>query len=67
MSPLECIVLEKGVKTEILNVGGGIDVSMRKAPYLFTGSKVQGFKVPFSSLDCIWDAYLREKRQLRQA
>ena len=30
------------------------------------GSKVQGFKVPFSFLDCIWDAYLREKRQLRQ-
>jgi hypothetical protein len=31
------------------------------------GSKVQGFKVVFSSLVCIWDAYLREKRQLRQA
>jgi hypothetical protein len=28
--------------------------------------RVQGFKVPFSSLDCIWDAYFREKRQLRQ-
>ena len=24
-------------------------------------------KVPFSSLDCIWDAYLREKRRFRQA
>jgi hypothetical protein len=33
----------------------------------FTGSKVQGFKVAFSSLDSIWDAYLRQKRQLRQA
>jgi hypothetical protein len=32
----------------------------------FTGSKVQGFKVPFSSLGCIWDAHLREKRQFRQ-
>jgi hypothetical protein len=31
------------------------------------GSKVQGFKVPPSSLDCIWNAYLRENRQLRQA
>ncbi len=30
-------------------------------------SRVQGFKVPFSSPDCIWDAYLKEKRQLRQA
>ncbi len=27
----------------------------------FTGSKVQGFKVAFSFLDCIWDAFLREK------
>jgi hypothetical protein len=27
----------------------------------FAGSKVQGFKVAFSSLDCIWDAFLREK------
>jgi hypothetical protein len=35
--------------------------------YAFTGSKVQGFKVVFSSLDWIWDAYLQEKRQLRQA
>jgi hypothetical protein len=25
-----------------------------------------GFKVAFSSLDCIWAAHLREKRQLRQ-
>jgi hypothetical protein len=25
-----------------------------------------GFKVAFSSLDWIWDAYLQEKRQLRQ-
>jgi hypothetical protein len=33
----------------------------------FKGSKVQGFKVAFLSLDCIWDAYLQEKRQLRQA
>ena len=33
----------------------------------FKGSEVQRFKGPFSSLDCIWDAYLREKRQLRQA
>ncbi len=31
------------------------------------GSKVQKFKVSFSALDCIWDAYLRENRQLRQA
>ncbi|MBW2681760.1 MAG: hypothetical protein JRD01_13635 [Deltaproteobacteria bacterium] len=31
------------------------------------GSKVQGFKVPSSSPDCIWDAYLREKRQFQQA
>jgi len=31
------------------------------------GSKVQRFKVPFSSLDHIWDAYLREKRRFRQA
>jgi len=30
-------------------------------------SRVQGFKVPFLSPDGIWDAYLREKRQLRQA
>ena len=30
-------------------------------------SQVQGFKVLFSSLDCIFDAYLRETRQLRQA
>jgi len=30
------------------------------------GSKVQGFKVPFSSPNCIWDAYLREKRQFCQ-
>ena len=30
-------------------------------------SKVQGFKVVFSSLDYILDAYLREKRRLRQA
>jgi len=29
-------------------------------------SRVQGLKVPFLSPDCIWDAYLREKRQLRQ-
>ena len=29
------------------------------------GSKVQGFKVPFSSTGYIWDAYLREKRQFR--
>jgi len=28
---------------------------------------VHGFKVPFLSPDCIWDANLREKRQLRQA
>jgi len=28
---------------------------------------VQGFNVPFLSPDCIWDVYLREKRQLRQA
>jgi hypothetical protein len=28
---------------------------------------VQGFKVPFSSLDCIRDAYLRKEPQLRQA
>ena len=28
--------------------------------------KGSGFKVAFSSLDCIWDAYLLEKRQLRQ-
>jgi len=33
----------------------------------FHGFKGSGFKVPFSSLDCIWDAVLREKRQLRQA
>ena len=33
----------------------------------FKGSEVQGFKVSFASLDCIWDAYLGEKRQLRQA
>jgi hypothetical protein len=38
-----------------------------KFSYAFTGSKVQGFKVAFSSLDWIWDAYLQEKRQLRQA
>jgi len=31
------------------------------------GSKVQGFKVPFLSPHCIWDAYLREKRQFRQS
>jgi len=31
------------------------------------GSKVQGFKVLFSSPDSIWDAHLREKRQFRQA
>ena len=31
------------------------------------GSKVQEFKVAFSSLDCIWDAYLQKKRQFRQA
>jgi len=31
------------------------------------GSKVQGFKVAFAALDCIWDAYLRETRQLRRA
>ena len=31
------------------------------------GSKVQGFKVASSSLDCIWDPYQRENRQLRQA
>jgi hypothetical protein len=31
-----------------------------------TGSKVQGFKVAFSTLDCIWDVYLQKKRQLRQ-
>jgi hypothetical protein len=30
-------------------------------------SQVQGFKVPFSSLDRIWDVYLPEKCQLRQA
>ncbi|RZB33425.1 MAG: hypothetical protein SRB2_03978 [Desulfobacteraceae bacterium Eth-SRB2] len=30
-------------------------------------SRVQGFKVPFSSPGCIWDEYLREKRQFRQA
>jgi len=30
-------------------------------------SQVQGFKVPFLSPDCIWDAYLREKRQLRHS
>jgi hypothetical protein len=30
------------------------------------GFKGSGFKVPFSSPACIWDAYLREKRQLRQ-
>jgi hypothetical protein len=28
------------------------------------GFKVQRFKVPFSSLECIWDGYLRQKRQL---
>jgi len=27
--------------------------------YAFTGSKVQGFKVAFSSPDWIWDAYLQ--------
>jgi hypothetical protein len=27
----------------------------------------RGSKVPFSSLDAIWDAHLRQKRQLRQA
>jgi hypothetical protein len=32
-----------------------------------SGPGVQGFKVAFPSLDCIWEAYLREKRQLRQA
>jgi hypothetical protein len=26
----------------------------------FKGSGVQGFKVSVLSLDCIWDAYLRE-------
>ena len=31
------------------------------------GSKVQGFKVAILSLDCNWDARLRQKRQLRQA
>ena len=31
------------------------------------GFKGSGFKVPFLSLDFIWNAYLREKRQLRQA
>jgi hypothetical protein len=40
---------------------------MEKYLYAFTGSKVQGFKVAFSSLDWIWDAYLQEKRQRRQA
>jgi hypothetical protein len=29
-------------------------------------SRVQRFKVAFSPLDWIWDAYLREKRQPRQ-
>jgi hypothetical protein len=29
-------------------------------------SQVQRFKVPFLSLDCIWEAYLRERRQLSQ-
>ena len=32
----------------------------------FTGLKVQRFKVPFSSLDYNWDAYLGQKCQLRQ-
>jgi hypothetical protein len=31
------------------------------------GFKGSGFKVPFSSLDCIWDAYFPEKRQLRSS
>ncbi len=41
-----------------MNIFGGFTVH---------SSKVQGFKIPFSSLDYIWDAYLREKRWLRQA
>ncbi len=32
----------------------------------FKSSEVQGFKVPFSSSDCIVVTNLREKRQLRQ-
>jgi len=28
------------------------------------GFKVQGFKVPFSSPDCFWDAHLRESVSL---
>jgi hypothetical protein len=35
--------------------------------WAFTGSKGSGFKVAFSAQGCIWDAYLREKRQFRQA
>jgi hypothetical protein len=31
------------------------------------GFGVQGSKVALSHLDCIWDVYLREKRQLLQA
>ena len=31
------------------------------------GFKGSRFKVPFSSAECIWDTYLREKRQFRQA
>jgi hypothetical protein len=31
------------------------------------GFKGLGFKVAFSSLDYIWNGYLREKHQLRQA
>ncbi len=33
----------------------------------FTSSKIQGFKIAFSTLEAIWNAYLRKKRQLRQA
>jgi len=41
--------------------------NLENKPNIYHGSKVQELKVPFSSPDCIWYAYLREKRQFHQA
>jgi len=59
--------LEKNVLTNVKELVLPYVEKLKEVPLkprkAFTGSKVQGFKVPFLSPDCIWDAYLREKRQ----
>ena len=48
----------------LLSAFSALEVSIVLTVHGFKGSR---FQVPLLSPDCIWDAYLREKRQLHQA